>query len=103
MQPRLGPTITNNVILNTGDDNIAVHGAYQMVARILPRNKTVTIGYWSCGDPSCLPFVVNDTMLMYSAAVRNLGTAIISSITATSNPGLSGISPNAPAVSLLNP
>lgn len=98
-----GPTITNCTIMNTGDDAIAVHGMYEMVAKVQTAAKpypTVTVGFWSCADPSCLPINVNNTVLIYSPKLQNLGTAVVSSITATSNPGtINGTSPNAPAVS----
>ena len=101
LQPGYGPTITNSVLSNTGDDAIAVHGVYEMVAQVTAKTRTVTVAYWSCSDPSCIAINVGDTLLMYASDQRNLGTAVVRTIVAANNPmTITGNSPNSPAVSL---
>ena len=104
LQPGYGPTITNSIISNTGDDAVAAHGTYEMVAQITAKTKTVTVAYWSCSDPSCLPINVGDTLLMYAPDQRNLGTAVVRTIKAANNPNtIVGNSPNSAAVGSLLP
>ena len=80
---------------------MAAHGVYEMVAQITSRTKTVTVAYWSCSDVSCLPVNVGDTLLMYAADQRNLGTAVVRTIVPANDPNtINGNSPNSPAVSI---
>ena len=100
LQPGYGPTITNSVLSNMGDDGLAAHGVYEMVARITSRTRTVTVAYWSCSDVSCLPINVGDTLLMYAPDQRNLGTSVVRTIVPANDPNtINGNSPNSAAVS----
>lgn len=71
-----------------------------MVAKIIPRDRIVTVAHWFCPDVSCLPVAVGDSLLMYSAQDRNLGSSVVKSIVPANNPGtVNGTSPNVPNVS----
>ena len=86
--------------LSVGDDAIAVHGQYAMVATINKASNSITVAVWNCYDVSCLFIQPGDIVLLYSPRVQNLGYA---TVTATANanqpPGVSGPSNNAPQVS----
>lgn len=100
LQPSYGPVVKNCILSNTGDDGITAHGLYEMVAKVIPSTRTVTVAYWSCPDVSCLPIAVGDSMLMYAADFRNLGSATVRSIVQAVNPRtVNGTSSTAPAVS----
>ena len=83
-----------------GDDAIAIHGTYEVVAQVIPANNTVTVAYWSCNDPSCLPINVGDSLLMYAPNMTNLGSAVVASIVSTTQPAdVTGTSSTSPAFS----
>ena len=82
-----------------GDDAIAAHGIYLMVASINNATNSITVATQNCFDPSCLPMQPGDPLLLYSPLVAQLGVANVTGVANGNKPAnVSGQSQNAPTV-----